>query len=311
MPLRSVFPLVLLFAAAVATNAADTFAVIGVPAPDRVVVQYRGLPVNLSLAHLSPPADEAQRQACQDRLTALLKGVRVSVIYLDEFGTDAGGVGRVQLATDKANINETLVSAGLATYSPGGKPDSSYEGSIRRAQDKAKKAKVGVWAETKAPVVAAKPAAKPVAEAAAPAEGGKPKPPFCSELDNPYYYPTGHPAVADVNPQRLIYYVDEGAAKRAGKKVKVSVADSLPTDNSEASGDAAYAIGKETYARAIAAGNTPERDELYEQAYVQLTKGMQIYSALAEKNENDEKLANKLRECMQLRYGSVKQRRFH
>ena len=71
-----------------------------------------------------------------------------------------------------------------------------------------------------------------------------------------------------------------------------------------------FAKGKEVYNQAIAKGNTPERDELYGRAFTVLSKAMQIYSALCEKKPDDGKLGEKLHQCMQLRYGAVKQRRF-
>ena len=115
----------------------------------------------------------------------------------------------------------------------------------------------------------------------------------------------------NVNPQRLIYYPDEAAAKRAGKLPSPQTDDAgMASDGTEASADAIFAKGKETYAEAIAKGNTPERDHMYEQAFVILSKAMQVYSALCESRPDDEKLGEKLRVCMQLRYGSVKQRRF-
>ncbi|MBA2480344.1 MAG: hypothetical protein H0V44_06760, partial [Planctomycetes bacterium] len=155
-----------------------------------------------------------------------------------------------------------------------------------------------------APVAVSAPAA-----ASAPAAQAKPTGPFCSELDSAHYHPTGSEGVANVNPQRLVFYPDEAAAKRAGKKPSPAAPD-LPSDGSEASADAIFAQGKEVYAQAIASGNTPNRDTMYEKAFVILSKAMQIYSPLVEKRPDDEKLGEKLRECMQLRYGSVKQRRF-
>jgi hypothetical protein len=59
------------------------------------------------------------------------------------------------------------------------------------------------------------------------------------------------------------------------------------------------------------AGNTPARDQLYEDSYKQLHEARAIYSALAEKKPNDEALGFKLLECNKLHYGTLKQRRFH
>jgi hypothetical protein len=145
----------------------------------------------------------------------------------------------------------------------------------------------------------------------APAAPAKAKGPLCSELNSKYFYPSDDRAVANINPQRLIFYPDEATAKRAGKLPSPQSQTATPqSDGSEASADAIFAQGKEIYAQAIAKGNTPERDQMYSQAFVVLSKAMQVYSALCEARPDDEKLGEKLRECMQLRYGSVKQRRF-
>jgi hypothetical protein len=133
---------------------------------------------------------------------------------------------------------------------------------------------------------------------------------FCSELDSEFYYPKGAREVANVSSQRLIFYASEAIAEKAGKRKRQAVAAPAEGDGSVTNADAVYDQGAEIYAKAIAAGNTPERDHLYEQAYVYLTKGMNLYSALVEKKPDDEQLAEKLRKCMQLRYGTVKQRRF-
>jgi hypothetical protein len=69
-------------------------------------------------------------------------------------------------------------------------------------------------------------------------------------------------------------------------------------------------LGKEIAAQAVDAGNTAARDELYEKAYASLTQAMQIYSDLVDQQPQDEVLSSKLQQCMQLRYGTVKMRRF-
>ncbi len=316
-----------LLALASTVPAADSFPVLSVPAPDRVVVQYQGLPVGLSLAHLDVPLQPAAQAACQDRLTSLVKGKKVEVVYKSGFGVDAQGIARVQLLLpDKTNVNDVLVAGGFARYKPGTRPEPQFDEPIRKAQERAKSGKSGVWSgsgawaeveATDAPDAPANaPASAPIASAApspapAPGEPAKKKGPFCSELDSKYYYPSDHRAVANVNPQRLIYYPDEASAKRANKMPSPSADEDVPaSDGSESGADAVFAKGKDIYAQAISKGNTPERDQMYEKAFVVLSKAMQQYSALCEKKPNDEKLGEKLRECMQLRYGSVKQRRF-
>jgi hypothetical protein len=309
---RRLIPLVALLPMAAAL-AADDGVVLAVPQPDRVVIQYRGLPVSLGLAHIEvPPGDQAG--ALQQRLGTMLQGKHVDVVYARGFGSDASGSARVQLVVDFVNINEAVVAAGLARYKPGDRPEPLYEERIQKAQEKAQKAKVGVWAggavAPAAPSVA-RVEAKPVETAPVRIESSvKPKGPFCSELDSAYYHPSDSRQIANVNPQRLIYYPDEAAAKRAGKTPPARQTEDLSSDGSEKSADGIFARGKEIYAQAISLGNTPERDAGYEKAYGVLTKAMQLYSALLEARPNDERLGEKLRQCMQLRYGSVKQRRF-
>ena len=50
--------------------------------------------------------------------------------------------------------------------------------------------------------------------------------------------------------------------------------------------------------------------ELFSRLPDVLSKAMAIYSDLVEKRPNDGRLGEKLHQCMQLRYGAVKQRRF-
>jgi endonuclease YncB( thermonuclease family) len=287
--------------------AADSYAVSGVPAGDRLVLQTAsGLPLPVSLAHIAVPP--AQQDAAQAELRRLVEGNRVELIYLHDFGTDpATGAARVQVLVGRKNLNEELVAGGLASYAAV-KPDSASESNIRRAEEKARRAGVGQWAAGNGTALAA---AKPAAATTAkPAMTRAAQGPFCSELDNQFYYPTGAREIANVNPQRLIFYPDEATAQKAGKRKPVQV-QAVKRGSSETDGDAAFALGKEITSEALDAGNTPARDELYAKAYGELTSAMQIYSALVDQRPDDEKLALKLRDCMQLRYGSVKMRRFH
>ncbi len=283
---------------------AETYAVMSVAGADRVVVQYRGLPVLVTLAHIEVPA--AQQSAAQERLSTLVAGHKVELYYLPGFGVDANGAGRVQLVADGANVNAALVGSGVARFQAGSKSEPTFEQPVRDAQAKAEKAKLGLWSAG-APAPASAPAV-----AAAPAHAASaPKGPFCSELDNAYYFASDSADAEKADAKRLIYYPDEATAKRAGKKLKpVSKEDDLPSERTEAAADAIFAKGKDVYAQAIAKGNTPERDELYGRAFTILSRSMQIYSELCEKRPNDNQLGGKLHECMQLRYGAVKQRRF-
>lgn len=79
----------------------------------------------------------------------------------------------------------------------------------------------------------------------------------------------------------------------------------------EGKADALFAKGRDLYNKALDAGNTPERDVLYEKAYNELHSAQAIYSKLVEKSPNDSSLGVKLLECNKLHYGAIKQRRFH
>lgn len=291
------FASLLLFLAVVAGRLAATEScpIIATPSGDRVVLTYKGLPVAVGLANVQVPA--AQQAAARELLVSLLAKQRVDLTWLSEFGTDASGVARVQLIVGSTNVNEQLVARGLATYEQV-RPDSATEGVLKRAQDKAKKAGLGMWKGASTPGAAAPPVATAVARG-----------PFCSELDNGYYYATGSPEVANVTPQRLIYYPDEATAQKAGKKKQVK-AEVTKRGTTEADADAACDSGKDLASKAVDAGNTPERDQLYEKAYVDLTQAMQIYSTLVDAKPDDDKLGEKLRVCMELRYATVKMRRF-
>ena len=294
-----VVQLLALICIALTSYATDSYAVIATPAGDRVVLQVGSFPVAFSLAHIAVP--DGQQPAAREALNALLTSKRVEVVYVADFGTDQAGGARIQILVGKLNVNEELVARGLATYQPL-KAGSASEGIIMRAQDKAKKAGVGMWKSGAGSAVAATAAAKPGATAIA-------KGPFCSELDNNFYYASGAREVANVSPQRLIFYPDEATAVKAGKKKAIKV-EAVKRGTTEADADAAYQLGKEITANAVDSGNTTARDELYEKAYASLTQAMQIYSELVDKSPNDEALGGKLQQCMQLRYGTVKMRRF-
>ncbi len=316
-----------------ALSAAETCPVIAVKAPDHVVLKFQGLPVEVPLACIEVPADEAARSACQARLADLVGGKKVQLVWKASYGSDADGAACVQLSVNGTNVNVALVADGLARFHASDGLDQTLAKAMDAAQEKAKSAHQGIWAApSKEPESAAPPAtasaapAAPAAPAAttpaadttasvtaAPtaAAAATPPGPFCSELDSSYFYPSGSPAVANINPQRMIYYPDESSAQRAGKQPSPEAStETITSDGSEASADAIFAKGKEIYAEAIDAGNTPKRDQLYAQAFTVLTKAMQVYSKLCEASPDDEKLGEKLRVCMQLRYGSVKQRRF-
>ncbi len=287
---------------ATAAHAGDAYPVVAVPAPDRVVVLTRNFPVVLGLAHIAIPDDDTSRAAIQAKLGELMKGKKTEILYSASFGTDSAGAAKVQFVVAGTNINAELVAAGLARFEEGAKADPALEKPVRDAEAKAQKNKAGLWA--KGP--------KTAPEAPKSVVAVQKKGPFCSELDTPFYFASDSDEAAKFNPQRVIYYPDEATAQRAGKKLKAKVEDAeITSDGSEASADAIFEKGKTAYNTAIDKGNSSERDTAYEAAYQYLTKAMQVYSALCEKKPNDEALGEKLRKCMQLRYGTVKQRRFH
>ncbi|MBA3686549.1 MAG: hypothetical protein H0W72_15105 [Planctomycetes bacterium] len=284
--------------------AAEQHPVVAVVGPGRVQVEVRGLPLSLELAHLEVP--EAQRADCQRRLEEAVKGKKAEVVYRPGFGVDAAGNGRVHLVVDGRDVAGVLLSAGVARFQAGTKEEGVFEAPLKVAQAKAEKAKAGLWAAlggAGAAVVKA-----PASAAAKKIE--RPRGPICALLDSPYWFAADSAEAAAADQARLIYYPDEAAAARAGKKAKPALdaaAASAPKD--EAGADQVFARGKELYAQAIAKGNSPERDELYGQAFVVLSSALTTYSALAEARPDDEALAEKLRSCSQLRYGSIKQRR--
>jgi endonuclease YncB( thermonuclease family) len=298
------------------TGAAEAYVVVGVTAPDRVVVFYKGIPVAVGLASVEADDNADLRKRCQERLSALTTGKRVELAYSPGFGATVDGSPRVQLSMGSTILNETLVAEGLARFRAGPKPET-LDDRVRDAEAKAQKAKLGIWAPPKPATSATTP--KPLTTAAPPATppdrfakpSTKPSGPFCSELDSQFFYPTGDAAVANVPTQRLISYSDESAAKRAGKRAPATIPPAPAVGEAdEAKADAILADAKDLYAQAIAKGNSSERDTLYEKAFAVFSQALPIYGALCEAHPDDEALAEKLRQCMQLRYGSMKQRRY-
>jgi len=338
-------------------QAADSCPVVSVPAADHVVVRYQGLIINVPLVYVDAPSTGPARDACQQHLASLLQNRKVDLIYRPAFGTDPDGTARVVLKLGEISVNTLLVADGFARYRPGLRADSTYSDPVRKGQERAQAAQLGIWskagvwadapgADASAPgaadatATAAAPAAgattaAPAADAAAaapassdamapassastgvdtstaPAAGAGTYPgPFCSEIDSKFYFPSGHPGVATVSAQRLIFYPDEATAQHAGKTLSPQTQlDGLPTGTDEASADAVFAKGKQIYGTAVDAGNTSHRDDLYGQAFVIFSDAMRIYSALVEASPNNDALSEKLHDCMQLRYGALKYRR--
>lgn len=113
-------------------------------------------------------------------------------------------------------------------------------------------------------------------------------------------------------------------AKETGDEQELAAAEQAPTDDPEtavastpvASGDEGkadelFAKGSALYSRAIEAGNSSARDDLYAECNKYLTQAQGIYNALVEKRPGDTALEEKAFMCNKLRYGSIKQRRFH
>jgi hypothetical protein len=270
--------------------------VLATPAADRVVVELSGLPIALSLAHIQVP--ESIAASTIKELEKILGGKTASISHDKAWGIDASGTGKVHIRVGTIDLVPYLVEQGLAQVVPGAKADPTKDKLLAMTQDRARTAKKGLWGASMPSIASTAPSANP------PPTGA-----FASELNNRFYYPKGHRALANVNAQRLIYYGDEAAAKKAGKVPAPLEEASKMGAPTEANADKIFAEGEKIYASAIAAGNTTKRDDLYQEAFVKLSDAMNVYGALVEKDENNEALAEKLRRCMQLRYGAMKQRR--
>lgn len=285
--------------------------IIAVPAADRVVANVGGIPVVLGFAHIEVPAGTAD--ATRAQLVTLLEGKTARIDHDAEWGTDANGAGRVHIRVGQTDVAVRLIDEGLAQLMAGVGTDGAKERLLATSQERAKRAKKGLWAaDAPATVVtAAQPASRPAAPAARTTASAAPAPvgAFASELNNRYFYPSDHRALTNVPRQRLIYYADEAAAKRAGKLPPPTDSPAMQGEANEGAADAIFATGEKTYSEAIAAGNSSRRDQLYGEAFKTLTDAMNMYGELVEKDDSNEALAEKLRRCMQLRYGAMKQKR--
>lgn len=288
--------------------------IVAVPAADRVVANVGGIPVVLGFAHIDIPT--AMADSARQQLVTLLEGKTVRIDHDAAWGTDANGSGRVHIRVGQTDIAVRLIDEGLARLAPDLATDGTKERLLATTQDRAKRAKKGLWAsDAPATVVASKPPATapakpaPASRPAAPEAAAAPTGAFASELNNRYFYPADHRALANVPRQRLIYYADEAAAKRAGKLAPPEDSPAVKGGATEGAADEIFAKGEKTYSEAIAAGNSSRRDQLYGEAFKTLTDAMNLYGELVEKDESNEALAEKLRRCMQLRYGAMKQKR--
>ena len=102
----------------------------------------------------------------------------------------------------------------------------------------------------------------------------------------------------------------EIAAAQA-EPVETEDAPSAPVSGDEAKADELFAKGKELYQKAIEAGNSDGRDQLYAEALKILTPARNLYISLLDKNPGNASLDEKARICSQIRYGAIKQQRFH
>lgn len=290
--------------AATALAAAEHGEILAILGPDRVAVQYYQLPVVVRLAEIEIPAETTD--AAQAKLGEAA-GKKSNVAWAQDLGADDGGTPRVYitLGSDAKSLNETLVEAGLARVKPLGQGGRNRE-RLAAAEAKAQKQKLGLWAgaaaPTTPPVAAPAPvAAKPVAAA---------KAPFCAEVDGKHYYPSDAPEVNRLNAKRLVYYTSEAAAKKAGKQAWQPAAPSSAGTTLE-DARAGFQRGKALVTEAAGFGPTPERDKLYERAFLELSGAMQIFSRLVEAKPDDEALGEEMRQCMQMRYGAMKSKRIH
>jgi len=291
-------------------SAADHGEVLAVLGPDRLAIQYYQLPVTVRLAEIEIPADSAD--AAQAKLGEVT-GKKSTIAWAADLGADDAGVPRVYvtIGADTASVNESLVAAGLAKAKPIGQGGRNRD-RLAAAQAKAQKSKLGMWAAGAAVAAAPTPAtaAAPPATAAPQGTAAKAKAPFCAEVDGKNFYPSDAPEAARLNPKRLVYYTSEAAAKKAGKALWQPAAPSAGgTTITDAR--AGFERGKALVTQASGQEPTPERDKLYERAFLELSSAMQVYSRLAEAKPDDEKLGEEMRQCMQMRYGAMKSKRLH
>lgn len=270
--------------------AAEHGEILAVLGADRLAVQYYQLPVVVRLAEIEIP--DATADAAREQL-GTAAGKRSNITWAPDLGADDAGTPRVYIAlgSDVRTVNEALVEAGLARVKPLGAGGRNRD-RLTAAEGKAKAAKAGLWAES-APAAAAKAASAP----------------FCAEVDGKHYYPSDAPEAARLNPKRLVSYASEAAARKAGKVPWQASAPSAAASTIE-DARAAYGRGKTLVEQAAGRGPTPERDELYERAFLELSSALQVFNRLAEAKPDDEKLGEELRLCTQLRYAAMKSKRY-
>ncbi|MBA3684508.1 MAG: hypothetical protein H0W72_04625 [Planctomycetes bacterium] len=106
---------------------------------------------------------------------------------------------------------------------------------------------------------------------------------------------------------------DDAALKEAEtdaiEEPDVEMATKVSGDEGKA--DELFAKGRDLYQKAQEAGNSPQRDSLYGESNKYLSQAQNLYNQLLEKSPGNSSLEEKGFICNKLRYGSIKQRRFH
>ena len=310
-------------------TAADEF--ISVDRSDHIMVHYRRLPVGVALAGVTIPA--SQEAAAVDLLSKSMRGRQVTINWEEDFGTLPNGTAKVVLFVGSRSVNEKLLRSGFAKLDESFPKTANQHRLFRYAERDAKDKSAGLWGEpepsTPAPTtsaLASKPAATSTPDDTATAtvaaqsttttkesqpakratlqsffEGD-----YVSEIGGKYYYHRDAAAVRRLDRAKLIYYQDEKAAIKAGKKAAPEL---KATTGDLASAEEAFQKGSEYYQQASGAPASKERDELYKKAFVTLTESMRDYRSYLEKNEDDAEAAKALRQVMQMRYGAMKYRR--
>ena len=117
--------------------------VIGVPSGDTIVVSVDGQERRIVLAGIdAPETGQPHFEEARKGLEAKVKGKKV---FVQVFGKDKDGRDTAAVWLDKRSINAEMVAEGHAWYDP---RHPEYK-TISEAQEKAQKAKLGLWAGDK------------------------------------------------------------------------------------------------------------------------------------------------------------------
>lgn len=273
-----------------------------------VVVRVDDVPMGVRLAHLAPPTDDQAFAAARQRLLELTSGKRARLMYKTDFGTADDGLGRVHLRLGSQDLNEALVIEGLVPAVVEEAP-GVYGKLIASAESRAKKAGKGIWSPAALAAGAAQETAAEQVVVATTTEVDKQQAQaaFCAELRGRYFYPVGHPAVTDVPAARLISYANAAEARRAGKRrAPEPIAAANDGAASVAVADAAFERGRTVYTKAVNLPPTDERNELYDRAFRELSRAVDLYNRLMQ--DGADGVEQRLRQAARMRYGAMKQR---